>query len=156
MEIIPGISDHNIVYIETSLKPKSVKQPKRKIFIYKKANWDRLKKDLEKYMESFPTQDQQSMMVEEMWQSFVVHLNKAINIHIPLRWTNGKTQCPFITKYLARLMRKRDKYHFKAKKTRDPRFQGKESKRSKNQEPRKGTQITCAKRNKTSLLELCQ
>lgn len=34
----PGISDHDIVFIDSSLKPKMVRQPRRKIFLYKKGD----------------------------------------------------------------------------------------------------------------------
>jgi hypothetical protein len=32
VEIIPGISDHEIVYVEASIKPRKVNKPPRKVF----------------------------------------------------------------------------------------------------------------------------
>ena len=37
VETIPGISDHEAVFIESSLRPMKVKTPPRKVFQYRKA-----------------------------------------------------------------------------------------------------------------------
>ena len=34
VEVIPGISDHEAVFIESSLRPLKVKVPPRKVFMY--------------------------------------------------------------------------------------------------------------------------
>ena len=36
--IIPGLSDHDIVSVEILISPVRIKQPRRKIFLYKKGN----------------------------------------------------------------------------------------------------------------------
>jgi hypothetical protein len=41
IEVIPGISDHKIVYIEANLKPRKVVKPPRKVFLYNKANTEK-------------------------------------------------------------------------------------------------------------------
>ena len=38
IEVIPGISDHEIVYIEANLKPRKLVEPPRKVFLYNNAN----------------------------------------------------------------------------------------------------------------------
>ncbi|KAK3108516.1 hypothetical protein FSP39_009662 [Pinctada imbricata] len=45
VEIIPGISDHEIVYVESSIKPRKIKKPPRKIYLYAKANSDKIKEE---------------------------------------------------------------------------------------------------------------
>ena len=32
VEIIPGISDHEIVYVEVSIKPRKINKPPRKVY----------------------------------------------------------------------------------------------------------------------------
>jgi hypothetical protein len=41
---MPGISDHEIVYVEASIKPRKVNKPPRKV--YNKANTEELKEKL--------------------------------------------------------------------------------------------------------------
>ena len=41
IEVIPGISDYDIVYIEANLKPRKVVKPSRKVFLYNKANTEK-------------------------------------------------------------------------------------------------------------------
>ena len=46
VEIIPGISDHDIVYVEASIKPRKINKPPRKVYQYNKANTEELKEKL--------------------------------------------------------------------------------------------------------------
>jgi hypothetical protein len=55
VEVIPGISDHEIVYVEASIKPRKVNKPPRKVYQYNKANTEELKEkfrsiDIEKQL----------------------------------------------------------------------------------------------------------
>jgi hypothetical protein len=45
-EVIPGISDHEIVYIEANLKHRKVVKPPRKVFLYNKANTEKISENL--------------------------------------------------------------------------------------------------------------
>ena len=46
VEVIPGLSDHDIVLTEFALAPIKLKQKPRAIPLYKKANWDTMKQEL--------------------------------------------------------------------------------------------------------------
>ena len=46
VEVISGISDHEAVYIEASLRPHKTPQPPRTVFCYNKADYDSVKKGL--------------------------------------------------------------------------------------------------------------
>ena len=41
-EIIPGISDHDAVFAEIDIRPQRYKQDKRRIPLYKKADWEKI------------------------------------------------------------------------------------------------------------------
>ena len=43
---IPCISDHNMIIVDTDLKPRYNKPKRREINIFKKANWDQIKTDI--------------------------------------------------------------------------------------------------------------
>ena len=53
VETIPGISGHEAVFIESSLRPMKVKTPPRKVFQYKKADYTGMKSDLRAYQHEF-------------------------------------------------------------------------------------------------------
>ena len=36
VEVIPGISDHEVVYVHSSLRPNNIKRPPRKVFLLAK------------------------------------------------------------------------------------------------------------------------
>ena len=43
VEVIPGVSGHGAVFIESSLQPMRVKTPPRKVFQYRKADYNAMK-----------------------------------------------------------------------------------------------------------------
>ena len=46
VDIIPGISDHEVVYYESSFRPSRAATPHRKVFCYNKGDFDTLKAEL--------------------------------------------------------------------------------------------------------------
>ncbi|CAC5378485.1 unnamed protein product [Mytilus coruscus] len=46
IEIMPGISDHDIVFMEFKITPSKLKQTPRNVPIYNKANWETIKKEV--------------------------------------------------------------------------------------------------------------
>ena len=46
VEVIPGISDHDVVFAEIDIKPQTRRQTKRKVPIYKKADWNKIEDNL--------------------------------------------------------------------------------------------------------------
>ena len=41
-ELLPGIADHDAIFVESSLRPVRVRKPPRKVHLYKKADFDSL------------------------------------------------------------------------------------------------------------------
>ena len=69
VEVIPGISDHEAVFIESSLRPMRVITPPRKVFQYRKADYEGMKQELKAFQIEFEelakTED-----VEQLWTRF--------------------------------------------------------------------------------------
>ena len=53
VEVIPGISDHETVYVESSLRPAKAQTPPRKVYIYNKADFSSMKAELRRIKETF-------------------------------------------------------------------------------------------------------
>ncbi|KAJ8044639.1 hypothetical protein HOLleu_07428 [Holothuria leucospilota] len=56
VNILPGLADHDIVSTEILTSPQRVKLPRRRVFLYKKGNFDLINDDLKLYMNSISSE----------------------------------------------------------------------------------------------------
>ena len=52
-----GNSDHDVVLYDTSLTPLRHKPPRRKLFLWKRADVDTIREDLQEYADAFAEDD---------------------------------------------------------------------------------------------------
>jgi len=111
---LPGLSDHDIVFHEVNLLMGRHVQPRRKINLYGKANWESMKHELDLYYnDTFchePNNDP-----DALWNMFKLKLEKLSAKYIPSKHTKPKTDHPWITKDIIQKIRKRDKLYSKIK-----------------------------------------
>ena len=50
---LPGIADHDAVFIEANAKPRINKKPRRKVWLYGKADWESAKAGLQSFSAKF-------------------------------------------------------------------------------------------------------
>ena len=117
VEVIPGDSDHESVFIASSLRPMRVKTPPRKVFQYRKADYDAMKQELRssqaEFQESAKTKD-----VEHLWMTFKNKVHSLMESHIPSKILRGnRVQKPWVTRQVKTLMRKSKKQFRKQRKT---------------------------------------
>ena len=119
IEIIPGLSDHEIVFFEYSVQPDRKKNAPRQILLYNKANWTVIKEELtklqDKMQEILDSEDRDD--VEKLWETFKETLLDNISKNIPKKTTKERDSYPWITKEIKRLIHKRDRLSKKKKKT---------------------------------------
>ena len=115
-----GKADHDIVYVEYDIKAKRIQQAPRKIFLYKRADMDGLHDHMARYRDSFLSSDHSRMSVNDMWVSFKSEVLSAIERFIPSKMTKTKYSLPWIDSSIKRLIRKRDKLYFRARKSSSP------------------------------------
>ena len=114
VEILPGISDHEIVYIESNLKPRQIKKPPRKVFQYKKANTDDIKRRLNEI--DLEKQIKENTSIDNLWNYFKCEVLDIMNSHIPTKMiNNSKHKLPWINREVRSLIRKRNKTFKKMK-----------------------------------------
>ncbi|KAK3085493.1 hypothetical protein FSP39_004174 [Pinctada imbricata] len=113
VEVIPGISDHEIVYVESSLRPKKVKKPPRKIYLYNKANIDEIKAKLNNIDIQKNTQHEENKSansINTIWNDFKNKVLNIMNESIPTKTiNNSKRRQPWINKEIKSMIRKRNK-----------------------------------------------
>ena len=115
-DIIPGISDHDIVYAEIDIKPVKHKQTPRKIPLYKKAEWDSIRSDLSLLLETIQNKVLVGADVNQLWDTFTNNLQESINNHVPQKIAKSKDKFPWITKEIKQMIRRRDRMYKRKKK----------------------------------------
>ena len=116
-EVVPGIGDHEAVYVESSMRPMKVKTPPRKVFQYKKANYDQMQEDLREYQTLF-TEQTRSSSVNDTWIQFEEKLKELTDKHIPSKMISGnRIRKPWMDKTVRSGHRKVKKLFAKQKKS---------------------------------------
>ena len=82
VRIIPGISDHESVFIESSLRPMKNKILPPKVWQYRKANYDQLREELHQYQQKFNKLDA-STSTDDMWLAFKTKLITLMKMYMP-------------------------------------------------------------------------
>ena len=107
VKVIPGISDHDIVYMELSVKPKSKIQKPREIYLYQKADWDGMRDYLGPILDRLEKSYQPC--ANTLWTTIKDHLIEAANLFIPKKLCKRRKSQPWVSKSLRKKMKKRDK-----------------------------------------------
>ena len=116
---IPGISDHNMVVADFDIKPHTSKQKPRKCYKFQKANWDKLKTDLEITAKTIQKQYNDNQSADDMWTYFKNSLQNSMDRHIPSASTKKHSRLPWINRPLLRLPRQKKRQYQKARTTQD-------------------------------------
>jgi hypothetical protein len=133
-EVLPGVSDQDVVFFELSVTPvKNVQKP-REILLYKKANWDMIRQDLKNVLRDINTMQNSNRPVNEIWNTFQSCLEDSVKRNIPTKMTKSKDRCPWISHDIRKLIKKRDRWYKRMKKS------GNGADRSKFKELKKTTQ----------------
>ena len=114
-QTIPGISDHNIIIIDSDIKAKLNKAPPRKIFKYHKADWDKIRSEatlMNQELLSNPITD-----VNSAWNSFKTNTLKIIDKHVPSKLSSSRNNLPWFNHTLKKMSKKKQKLFNQAKKS---------------------------------------
>jgi hypothetical protein len=106
-DTIPDISDHDIVYTEFDLRPVKLQQKPRTIPLYNKANWYRMKTDLQNIKHTLSNMFKDNdCQVTNMWNVFKETITKSAVKHIPQKRTKVKDSRPWINTEIRKNLRK--------------------------------------------------
>ena len=86
--VIPGISDHDMVVSDIELKPQYNKPKRRETFRFKNAKWSDIKSFISSKGEEII---QNKHSVEEKWQELKKCINKTLNLNVPKKMTSKDT-----------------------------------------------------------------
>ena len=113
------MSDHLAVIFEINLKLLRSTKPPLKAYVYKKANFDGLNDFISKSSSEFFASNPCGNSVEQNWNSFKHAVTTGISQFIPQKSSKPKFSLPWITPKIKREMRKKDRLHRRAVRTKD-------------------------------------
>ena len=116
-QTIPGISDHDIVIVDSDIRARINKSKPRKVFRFKDADWNMIREDATELNENLLT-DFDKNSVDENWEKFKVGIMDIAEKHVPSKMTSTRYNLPWINRKLRRLTRKKQKLYNKARKSR--------------------------------------
>ena len=100
---------------DAKIQATRVKTPKRKIYIWKSANFAEMEKDTTNKIELFMRKSFRN--VDDMWVNFKSILLNTMEEHVPSKLSRFKPTYPWITTEVRRLISRKNKAGFKARKT---------------------------------------
>ncbi len=117
IETLPGLSDHDIVFTEVNIQAKKSTQKPRNITLYRKANWDNIQHDLKEILADIKIMENNNASVNTMWSKFQTELEASIKRNIPSKTARKKDGFPWISKDIKKLIKKRDRWYKRKKKS---------------------------------------
>ena len=116
-DVISGISDHDGVIVNISAKPKLLRPPKRKIYLYNKANTEISRLIDEFNIEILTPEYVKQSTLDHLVENFSNFLICTINQHIPSKLTSSSWKLPWINNSIKRDIYKKKRLYKKTKKT---------------------------------------
>ncbi|KAI8479428.1 hypothetical protein Bbelb_428470 [Branchiostoma belcheri] len=117
VEIVPGLSDHDIPYAELQITNPCIRQKERQVLWFKKADWEGLRKASKELTESVLGCHTDKPDVEAIWMDFKTGMLERVQKYIPLKKVRARGSQPWISNKTRKLIRRRDRIHKKYKKT---------------------------------------
>ena len=115
-EVIPGVSDHDAVVVNISMKPKLIRPVKRKIYLYKKADFTSMEECIRVFDNKLSPEYLRSKTVDELVNEFNQLIMNAMNEFIPSKVTSSRWKLPWINSTIKRNINKKKRLYKKAKK----------------------------------------
>ena len=102
-EVISGVSDHEAVTIENNLSLPHRKQPKRRIYLWNKADPIKIRTETRKFAQDFL--NNMEIGVNDMWTSINSKLLEIMNKRVPSKESSSLYFPPWITPQNKRYIR---------------------------------------------------
>ncbi|XP_021366929.1 uncharacterized protein LOC110459148 [Mizuhopecten yessoensis] len=112
-QVIPGISDHHSVVVDADIKPHYIINKRRKIFSYKKADWNSLEEHLSRVSDSVVNST--TTDIDTLWTILRKGITEAMESFIPSKLSSKYQSHPWITHNIKKLIKKKHRYYIKAK-----------------------------------------
>ena len=119
-QTLPGLGDHDIVFIDSDITARRRKPTQRKIYLWKKANLKELRTAALYFQKEFVDKYSDTDSIQQMWTDIKTNIIKMIDIHVPTKMSTKRFNQPWITTEVKRKARQRKRSYNKARKTNNP------------------------------------
>ncbi len=116
----PGISDHDTVIINHTIKAAKTNSAPRTVYQYSKADWESANEELNDIIDGYMSTDPDSRSVTTNWTTIKCSLLSLMEKHIPHITVRGNKDLPYITKTIKREIRRRQRAYNKARRYNKP------------------------------------
>ena len=116
---VPGISDHDILVTDSTIRPTYLKKKRRKVFAYSKANWADIKLDAISISANITRLYNENADVMKLWDTFKTAIWQSVEKHVPSKTSKPNYHLPWLDRNLKRLLRQKQRLYNKAKITND-------------------------------------
>ena len=113
---VPGVSDHDVVVADSDIGARFTRKVPRKIHLYSKADWNKLRTKTSEFQEEF-LKCYSDSSVDENYKKLEKHVNQIIDDHVPSKTTTSRFNVPWMTPTIKRMCRKKQRLYNKAKRT---------------------------------------
>ena len=111
---LPGINDHDIIYVESSVRAEYILPTKRKITLWSRADINCLSNFITNFNESFLSCHSSKSPVQLMWEEFKAMCLDCINL-IPTKFVSVRYNKPWITIKTKQIIRKKKRLYNRAR-----------------------------------------
>ena len=119
IKVIPGLSDHDTLLVDSLIKPLKPNTAKKQVFLYSRADFDGFRRDLDDFKSQFLAEAQHKA-VDMLWQEYLETMLKLKDKHIPSKSFSSRQKYPWINVPIWGLLRKKERAFNQAKKTGKP------------------------------------
>ena len=112
---LPGLGDHDIVFVESSASAKRTKPIKRLIHLWKKAYLESMKTGCLSFQHHFLQKYNKSSNVNTMWDDIKKHLLGTLDLSVPSKMTSSRFSQPWITREIKQLSHRKKRAYAKAR-----------------------------------------
>jgi hypothetical protein len=120
VEVVPGMSDHESVFVESAISPRLRRTTPRKVNLYRKADFGKMREELRDKEQEFVEASREND-IQQAWEVFKNLLHDLMERHIPTKMLKGsKPSKPWVDKDVKRLVRRRNRCFKKQRRSKDP------------------------------------
>ena len=114
---MPGISDHHAVFVDTNMCAPRIKQPKRTLYMWGKANIENIKKKCSSLSDVIIEAVSTTVNIDEVWSLFKNGCQLIINEEVPSRQSSQRYNQPWANRDVRRMTRQKRRWFKRARRT---------------------------------------
>ncbi|MEW8547322.1 MAG: reverse transcriptase domain-containing protein, partial [Candidatus Thiodiazotropha sp.] len=116
---LPGVSDHEIVFVDSDVSAKYQRPVKRKIWLWDKADLNLLKEDMRQFSDTFTVKHSIKSDVDMLWTAFSEKCTEMMTELVPSKMTSSRFSQPWINRGIKRLSRRKKRAYRRARISKD-------------------------------------